>query len=222
MSSSAQLTLLPYLAGWDPEADRTTFAASLHAGSAIGIALALRHDLDSGTTKGTLAFAAPAAVAGLLFHRQVERRLGGNASTAVLLAAAGAAMWAADSRPSTEPLSPSASNAAALAQVAALAPGVSRSGATLTALRWKKVRREDALRFALHSSLPITVGAAAITAVRARRLPPAAPTAAAAISAYATARATKGGSQRLIRAAAIYRLAVAALVAVRIRREKQQ
>jgi undecaprenyl-diphosphatase len=220
VSSSAQLTLVPYLLGWQPEPDRTTFAASLHAGSAVGIYLAVRHDLQPGTAKRSLAFAAPAAVAGALAHKQVERRLGGVAATAALLAVAGAALWAADRRPSDRALTTSALNAASLAQVAALAPGVSRSGATLTALRAQRVDREEALRHTLHSSLPITVGAAALTALRARKAPELLPTLAAAGAAFAAAKAVKGGSQRLIAGAAIYRLAVAGLTAVHLRRER--
>jgi undecaprenyl-diphosphatase len=218
VSSSAQLTLLPYLAGWEPEADRTTFAASLHAGSAVGIYLALRP--TSGTTQRTLVYAVPAALAGLLGHKRVERQLGGIAPTAGLLAAAGVAMWLADRRPSRRPLTTAALNTASLAQVAALAPGVSRSGATLTALRAQQVERDEAFRYTLRSSLPVTLGAAALTAVRARKAPELLPTVAAGAGAYVTARALKGGSQRVIPAAAIYRLAVAALVALRLRKEK--
>jgi len=222
VSSSAQLTLLPYLAGWEPEKDRTTFAAALHAGSALGIFLALKNDHDAGTAKRTLAFAVPAAVAGLVGQKRVEQRLGGIAPTAGLLAIAGIAMWAADLRPASRPLTTPALNAASLAQVAALAPGVSRSGATLTALRAQQVDRHEAFRYTLHSSLPITVGAAGLTAIRARRAPELLPTAAAAAASYAAARAVNGGSHRLIPSAAIYRLAMAALVAGRLIREKKR
>jgi hypothetical protein len=45
VSSSAQLVLLPWLLGWTPARDRTTFAAGLHAGSCLGIAWALRGEL---------------------------------------------------------------------------------------------------------------------------------------------------------------------------------
>ena len=221
VSSSAQLTLLPWLLGWEAEDDRTTFAASLHAGSAVGVALALRHHPHRRTARAALAVAVPPAVAGALFHRQVERRLGTIPITASLLAAAGVAMWAADRGPATEPLTTSAVNVAALAQVAALAPGVSRSGATLTALRARRVDRAEAVAFSLHSSWPIALGAAGLTAARARKAPELLPTAAAAVSSFAATRAVAGGSQRLIPAAAIYRLAVAAVVAVRLQRGRR-
>ena len=73
----------------------------------------------------------------------------------------------------------------------------------------------------MHSSLPITIGAAALTSVRARKAPELLPTVAAAATAFGTAKAVKGGSQRLITAAAIYRLAVAGLTAVHLRRERR-
>jgi hypothetical protein len=73
----------------------------------------------------------------------------------------------------------------------------------------------------MHSSLPIALGAAGLTAVRAGKAPEALPTAAAAAAAYVAARGVRGGSQHLIPAAAIYRLTVAALVAVHLRRERR-
>jgi undecaprenyl-diphosphatase len=103
--------------------------------------------------------------------------------------------------------------------VVALAPGVSRTGATLTALRARGVDREEALRTSLLMSLPVTLGAAGLTAVRGRELPAAVPTAVAGVTAYVAARrvrATKG----FVSGSVLYRLAVAATVAVRLRRER--
>lgn len=191
----------------------------MHAGSALGIYLAVKDEISPGTAKRSIAFAAPAALVGVLAHKQVEKRLGGIGATAALLAAGGVAMWLADRQPDDRSLDSAALNVAALAQVAALAPGVSRGGATLTALRAQGVDREEALRHTSHSSLPITIGAAAFTAVKARRAPALVPGAAAAGTAYLTARAVRGESKRLITGAAIYRLVVAALVAARLRRE---
>lgn len=178
--------------------------------------------MPPGTAKRSLLFAAPAALVGLVAHKQVEKRLGGVAATATLLGIGGIALWLADRQPDDRPLDSAALNAASLAQVAALAPGVSRSGATLTALRAQGVNREEALRHTSHSALPITLGATALTAVRARKAPELVPAVAAGATAYVTARAVKGESHRLITGAAIYRLVVAALVAARLRREKHQ
>jgi len=47
------------------------------------------------------------------------------------------------------------------AQAVALAPGVSRSGATITAARWRGFSRDSAARLSFLMSLPITAGAVA-------------------------------------------------------------
>jgi undecaprenyl-diphosphatase len=181
----------------------------------------------------------PAAVAGLVLGDVVERRLGRPGPTAALLAGAGLALLLAD-RQADSPQPPSPSRdprkahptqvgdsfrrstdlaSAAAAQVVALAPGVSRTGATLTALRARGVDRDEALRTSLLMSLPVTLGAAGLTAARGRELPPVVPTAVAGVTAYAAARrvrATKG----FVTGSVLYRLAVAAIVAARLRRER--
>ncbi|MCW2681481.1 MAG: Bacitracin resistance protein BacA, partial [Frankiales bacterium] len=58
MSSSAQLVLLPWLAGWSPPEDRTTFGAALHAGSCVGICWALRRELRALTVRELAVLAA--------------------------------------------------------------------------------------------------------------------------------------------------------------------
>lgn len=109
--------------------------------------------------------------------------------------------------------------AASLAQVAALAPGVSRASATLTALRARGVDRDQALRTSLLMSLPVTLGAAGLTAVRGRQAPPLLPTAVAGATAYAAAGRVRA-TDRFVAGSVIYRLAVATAVAVRLRRER--
>ena len=223
VSSSAQLTLLPWLLGWQPPADRTRFAAGLHAGSAVGLALALRADLAAlGTTdrRRLVLSALPAAAAGAVAQDVVERRLGGPRPTAAALALGGLALSWADSRAErrTGPDRGSAGAAdvgvAALAQVAALAPGVSRTGATLTALRARGVDRASGYRLSLLMSLPVTLGAAGLTAVRGRALPPALPTALAGGSAYLSTRLLRP-SRGTVTAAVAYRLLLAAAVLAR-------
>lgn len=214
MSSSAQLTLLPWLLGWSPPADRTTFGAGLHAGSSLGVAWAVRHDIDRPAL--VLLTSLPAAAAGLLAQDAVERRLGRPGPTAALLAGAGALLWLADRRPEDRPVGAREAAVAALSQVAALAPGVSRSGASLTALRALGVRREEAVRFSMLMSLPITAGAAALTAARSRTRPAPVPSALAAVSAYLSWQAVDRASFRVAKGAALYRALVAAAVAGRL------
>jgi undecaprenyl-diphosphatase len=227
VSSSAQLALVPWLLGWEGPADRTTFAAGLHAGSSLGMAWALRRELTPRTLLAIGAGSVPAAVAGLLAADAVEERLGTRPQLAALLAGAGLLLWAADRRDEQHGVRRSDAVAAAVAQAAALVPGVSRSGATLIALRWRQVDRAAAQRHSLLTALPVSAGAAALTLLRAdprtlRRLAPGLltgiPAAAVVAGLSTTGQARRGAAP--VRAAALYRLGLAALVAVRHSREK--
>ncbi len=225
VSSSAQLSLLPWLLGWPPEPDRTTFAAGLHAGSSVGIALALRRDLvalDRAAAGRLLLTTVPAGIAGLAAQDAIEAKLGRPGPTAALLAGAGALMWLADRRPEDRPLAGRHTTAASFAQVLALAPGVSRSGASITALRSLRAPRQEAVRFSLLMSLPVTAGAGLLTMARARKAPEVGPALVAGLASYGAAKALERASYRLVTAAALYRAGVAALVAVRLRSSKGQ
>ena len=230
VSSSAQLVLLPWLLRWEEPADRTTFAAGLHAGSCVGIGWALRRELLA-LDRRTLAMVAgatvPAAVGGLLAADAVEERLGRPPQLAVLLASAGALLWWADARAgaAARHVGPREATYAGLAQVAALVPGVSRSGATLTALRLAGVEPGAAQRFTLLLSLPVTAGAAVLTLARTPRprvaaalrlLAPGAVTAAAAGATAVTVLDTH--SSGVVRGAALYRLGLAAVTARQLHR----
>lgn len=153
----------------------------------------------------------------------VEARLGGPGPTAALLAGAGIALWAADRRPGGHVVRPGDAAVAAFAQVTALAPGVSRSGATLTALRACGVGRGQALRFSLQMSLPVTAGAAGLSLVRARRLAPGVTVGApvAAVTAALASRLALRRADTLMSGAALYRLGLAAAVAVRLHRMRR-
>lgn len=233
VSSSAQLVLVPELLGWPQPGDRTLSAALLHAGSCAGIAWALRdqlRQLDVGELSLLAAASVPAAAAGLLGADVVEQRLGRPPQLAALLASAGLVMWWVDRRAQQRPtgsrIGPYEAAWAGLAQPIALVPGVSRSGATLTALRAAGVERPAAQRFSLLMSLPVTAGAAGLTLVKARRgsadavrrSAPGILTAAIA-GAWAAHTATR---RAFIPAAgpALYRLAVAAGTAVRLYRRR--
>jgi undecaprenyl-diphosphatase len=227
VSSSAQLVLLPWLLRWEPPADRTGFAAALHAGSCLGICWALRDDLRALTVREVAVLggvSVPAAFAGLLAADAVEERLGRPPQLAALLAGFGALMWAVDarSRAGSGPVTDGQAALAALAQVAALVPGVSRSGASLTALRAAGAERATAERFSLLMSLPVTAGAAGLTLLRSRgagartAAPGAATAAVAAALAAGRLRARPG---RPLATAALYRLGLAAVVARRLSRE---
>ena len=183
MSSSGHLELLPRLlrferGGLDPEL-RKSFDVALHAGTAAALALALRSEvaevvrgLDRQRLLAVALTFAPAGVAGALFERRVERRLGSRRSVALAQIGAGVALAAADQRRAVR----SQSDARALdhlligaAQAAALVPGVSRGGATLTAARSLGFERRAASVLSRHAAFPVIGGATALKGLRLAR-----------------------------------------------------
>lgn len=204
VSSSGHLVLVPELLGWsyarlDPEL-RKAFEVAVHAGTAAALLVALRgevaevaRDFDARRALGAgLAFVPP-AVAGLALEEAIERRAGAPRRVAAAQIVAGLAMAAADLRPADRPYAAAGvldHLLLGLAQAAALAPGVSRNGATLTVARLRRLDRPAASRLSRHAALPVITGAAVLKSARlARRgLPPAlrAPFAAGAAAAAAS------------------------------------
>jgi undecaprenyl-diphosphatase len=169
VSSSGHVALLPHLLGWSypdlPPHLRKTVEVALHAGSTPALLVALRGErLSDPRLALTLA---PPALAGLLLERAVEERLGGPRSVALAQLAAGAALLAADRVPERRSEPVAADHlAVGLAQAVALVPGVSRSGAALTAARARGLTREAAASLALRAAVPVTIGAGLLKGAR--------------------------------------------------------
>ncbi|MFN8160371.1 MAG: undecaprenyl-diphosphate phosphatase [Solirubrobacterales bacterium] len=244
VSSSAHLVLIPWLAGWDwdeldPEV-RKSFEVALHAGAAAALLVGQRRviaeELRSfdGRRAAVLALSfLPPAVVGYRWERTIERRLGGPRATAAGLLAGALVMLAADSRPQRRGRGDARAADGlflGLAQATALAPGVSRNGATLAAARWRGFSRDQANLLSRTVALPIIVGATALKGSRlARRgLPPGLRRSleAGVLASFASTLA----SQRLIRLVerdralwpyAAYRLALAVVVLARVRRARR-
>ena len=105
-------------------------------------------------------------------ERQIERRLGGPRATAIGLLAGAAAMVLADRRPQRRGRGEAGAAdglALGVAQASALAPGVSRNGATLAAARWRGFSRDQANLLSRTVALPIIVGATALKGARLAR-----------------------------------------------------
>jgi undecaprenyl-diphosphatase len=145
---------------------------ALHAGAALALALAGRGELmraareldGSRLAAGALALAPP-ALAGYLLERAPARRPSAPRTIALGLALGGVALALADARPQTRTLAqagPRDGLALGLAQAAALLPGVSRNGATLTAARVRGFARADAQALSWRVGLPVIVGAAVL------------------------------------------------------------
>ena len=237
VSSSAHLSLVPWLAGWrydrvDPEL-RKSFEVALHGGTAAALLIGQRRMIASelaafdARRAGLVALSfVPPAVVGYRFESAIETRLGGPAATAVGLVAGAIAMALADRSPQRRgPGDAGALDGLALgvAQASALAPGCRE-----TARRWRRQRargftREQSNVLSRTVALPVIVGAVALKARPAA--PPRRPAPGSAARSRSESRASFAStlaSQKLIglverdRALwpyAAYRVALAAVVA---------
>jgi undecaprenyl-diphosphatase len=178
VSSSGHLALVGPLLGRDygelPGDARKSFEVSLHAGSLPVLAAAavrLGARADDRPTPALLALTAlPAVLAGFLLERPIEDRLGGPRSVALAQIAAGGALLAADRVGGDHHAGTRGDHlAVGLAQAVALVPGVSRSGAALTAARLRGLSRPASLRLAVTAAVPVTLGAVALKGLRAVR-----------------------------------------------------
>jgi undecaprenyl-diphosphatase len=183
VSSSAHVGLVPWLRGWewqhaDPES-RKSFEVAVHAGGAAALLIGQRrliaNELRAFDRRRAAVVAlsfVPPAIAGYALERQIEERLGGPLATAVGLLAGSVAMVVADRSPQER--GPGGATAAdglalGLGQAAALAPGVSRNGATLAAARWRRFTRPQANLLSRTVALPVIVGATLLKGARLRR-----------------------------------------------------
>ena len=183
VSSSAHLAMLPRLAGWDwdrldPEL-RKSFEVALHAGAAMALLLTRRKEIAEEIEAFDLRRAAvlalsflPAAAVGYRFERVIESRLGGPVSTAAGLIGGGLLMALSDRRPQERGRGEANAIdglALGIAQAAALMPGVSRNGATLTAARLRRFSRDQANLLSRTVALPVILGAVALKTTRLAR-----------------------------------------------------
>ena len=185
ISSSAHLILVPWLADWEylKENDQfnQTFDVALHLGTLVAVVAYFWADLvglarawfrsvsrrSVATPDERLAWfivvaTVPAAVVGALGSEAIPEHLGEPWQIVIFLSVFGALLWIADRRPARRDmrdLSVREAVVVGLAQSLALAPGVSRSGITITAGRFLGLGRDDAARLAFVLLVPITFGA---------------------------------------------------------------
>ena len=189
VSSSGHVTLVPWLLGWPyPELEpdlRKAFEVALHAGTAIGLLIALRgevgeatRDLDARRVTLIAGSFLPPAIVGLTLEGPIERHLGTPGSIAVGLLLGSAAMTLADAlgpeRRTREDATVVDALLLGVAQAAALMPGTSRGGMTLAAMRARGFTRPEASALSRHVALPVIAGASVLKGVRLaqRGLPP--------------------------------------------------
>jgi undecaprenyl-diphosphatase len=202
VSSSGHLILVPWLFGWSILTDESlnkTFDVALHMGTFVGavayfwrdiarylaawIRSIRRRSINSVDERlawflviGTI----PGALVGAFFEDVIEQKLGEPWLIAVMLAVFGVVLYVVDrrARATREARDLRLGDAVliGLAQAAALQPGVSRSGVTITAARALGLTRETAARFSFLLSIPIIGGAGAYSGVKlltgTERIPP--------------------------------------------------
>jgi undecaprenyl-diphosphatase len=188
VSSSAHTALLKRALGrrsHDP-AFAKSFEVALHGGTVVAIALQMgarlrrsfgRACAQAGQRAATerlvllLLSALPPAIAGYLFERPIERRLGGSRPIAAGLTLGALAMALADrcdGQRDVEQAGAADGLALGLAQAIALMPGVSRRGATLSAARLRGFTRHDADELSWLTAIPVILGACALKGARLR------------------------------------------------------
>jgi undecaprenyl-diphosphatase len=221
VSSSAHVGLLLQWRDASLEgAARKEIEVALHAGTALALAFERRPIRWRFLAVATV----PPALAGFVFERVVEERLGTPTTVAAGLVAGAVAMVLADRVPERR-AEPNLIDGLALgaAQALALIPGVSRSGATRAAARARGFGRADAAELSREVALPVLAGAAALKGARlAARRPPAATLralsaggAAAALSTWAALRAERTLAPRVpLWVWAAYRTALAGAILV--------
>jgi undecaprenyl-diphosphatase len=182
VSSSGHLALMPKLLGWPDQGQ--AFDVALHVGTLIPLVVYFRRELmemacalvgalrerrigdhpDRQLACNVLLGSLPGGLLGYLLEKQSEETFRDVRIIAAALLVMGLVLWLVDRlAPARRPigeLSARESLLIGLAQALAIIPGVSRSGATITAARARTLDRVAAARFSFLLAVPITAGAA--------------------------------------------------------------
>lgn len=181
VSSSAHLSLAPWFFHWtDPG---LAFDVALHFGTLVAVLWYFRHEwadlaraawqivqtkkvetVEQRRVVFLIIATIPGAIFGLLLEKKAEAAFRSPVLTACALIVMGIVLWAVDRQASSErPITHMTWLDALLvgcAQAFALIPGVSRSGATITAGRGLGLDRKSAAAFSFLMSMPIIAAAA--------------------------------------------------------------
>jgi undecaprenyl-diphosphatase len=181
VSSSAHLILARMFFGFDADKFGLAFDVACHAGTLIAVLIYFRTDVMRMIAALPRLFGSPAdevvrlvwllvagtipaVIVGLFFNKIIEAELRTPAVVAVTLAAGAIGLLVADRLGGNSRSDRSLTMAEAFwigcAQAAALVPGVSRSGITITVALLLGLRRPAAARFIFLLSIPAILGAA--------------------------------------------------------------
>lgn len=188
ISSSAHLVLIPWLLGWNEPG--LAFDAALHLGTLAALLAYFWRDwlsilrgvlagLQSKDQRGTFEFrmglmlilgSVPAAIIGVLFEKAIESEVRTPVAIAGLMVSFALVLLVAErigsQRRSLNRLTLVDALVVGMAQALALAPGVSRSGSTITAGLFLGLDRTSAARFSFLLSTPIVIAAGSLQLVK--------------------------------------------------------
>ena len=179
VSSSAHLTLIPWLLGWDDPG--LAFDVALHLGTLAALLVYYRRTwIRMAASIGNedheyrrllvlvIIATIPGAIIGFLFEKQAETIFRSPALIATALAVLGIALWIFDRtmpmRRKIGEMTVMDALLIGLTQAFAIIPGVSRSGSTITMGRVLSLEREDAANFSFLMATPIIAGAGLLEA----------------------------------------------------------
>lgn len=178
ISSSAHLVLVPVLLGWQDQG--LTFDVAVHVGSLFAVVGYFRQELwrmaidwacsiggRPATLNSKLAWLVilatiPAVLAGLVLNRYVDAFRSPLVIATTTIGFGVLLLWADRRGTKRRPESTLGWRDALLiggAQIAALVPGTSRSGVTMTAGLWLGLTREGAARFSFLLAVPLIAAA---------------------------------------------------------------
>ena len=186
VSSSGHLLLSQYFLGMDQERFGLSFDAAIHTGTLLAVVLFFRGDLlamaraflgslphpdfaDAQVRTAYLILLAtvPGALIGFFFEDFFATEVRSPWVVVINLVFVGVLFLVAEAvgrkTESAIKLGPLGALGIGLAQAAALVPGVSRSGATITCGLFLGLRREEAARFSFLMSVPVTAAAAGLS-----------------------------------------------------------
>ena len=185
ISSSGHLILVPWSADWtyleQNDSFNQTFDVALHLGTLVAVGAYVWSDIvrlvrawsrsvgrrsmetaDERIAWFVLVATIPAGVIGFAGETVIADHLGEPWQILILLAAGALLLFWADRSPESRSMGDLNLRQAVVmgfAQALALAPGVSRSGITITAGRFMKLDRDSAARFSFYLLLPTVLGA---------------------------------------------------------------
>jgi undecaprenyl-diphosphatase len=191
ISSSGHLILVPWLAEWryleQNDAFNQTFDVALHFGTLVAVVSYFRADIarliaawfrsvrrrrvesaDERLAWVVAIATIPAAVIGAAGESLIADHLGEPWQIAIFLAVFGVVLWIADRGPERRKLGDVRYGEALVlgfAQALALAPGISRSGITISAARFLGLDRDSAARLSFLLLVPIVLGATLLEGV---------------------------------------------------------